>query len=285
MVIDLARLAGLPVEPLVEGLSFDARSVRRRRRVPWDDYCTLIERLEVAAGGAAALDALLEASYQRTVPRSFQPILRTVVDARRLYLFFWRVANPVMFTALDFELAQERSGWLRLGARNRPGARPCLCFHRGSVATIRGAPAQLGLPPAEVEVVRLDADGLDARVKPPASRTVWQRVPSFEAVRRAALQVAGIFARDARDAHVRRTRAEDGGDLAGRAEALGGRLDLTPRQARVLSHLIRGASNKEIAAELACAENTVEFHVTQLLRKAGVQSRTQLLAKLAAERA
>jgi DNA-binding NarL/FixJ family response regulator len=42
---------------------------------------------------------------------------------------------------------------------------------------------------------------------------------------------------------------------------------------------VRGKSNKEIARSLACAENTVELHVTQLLRRASASSRAELIAR------
>jgi DNA-binding NarL/FixJ family response regulator len=42
---------------------------------------------------------------------------------------------------------------------------------------------------------------------------------------------------------------------------------------------VQGLSNKEIAQRLDCAENTVELHVTQLLRKAGASSRTKVVAQ------
>jgi DNA-binding CsgD family transcriptional regulator len=54
---------------------------------------------------------------------------------------------------------------------------------------------------------------------------------------------------------------------------------LSPRQADVLPLLVLGAANKEIAQRLGTAENTVEFHVTALLRKAKVPSRAQLAAR------
>jgi DNA-binding NarL/FixJ family response regulator len=53
---------------------------------------------------------------------------------------------------------------------------------------------------------------------------------------------------------------------------------LTPRQAEVLSLIVAGRTNKEIAQALACADNTIELHVTRLLRKTGTASRTQLIA-------
>ncbi len=53
-------------------------------------------------------------------------------------------------------------------------------------------------------------------------------------------------------------------------------------QARVLERLAIGESNKQIAAALACAEVTIERHVTSLLRASGASSRTGLLARMLA---
>ncbi len=50
---------------------------------------------------------------------------------------------------------------------------------------------------------------------------------------------------------------------------------LTRQQARILELLCQGKLNKQIAWELAIAETTVKAHVTAIMRKLGVQSRTQ----------
>ena len=39
-----------------------------------------------------------------------------------------------------------------------------------------------------------------------------------------------------------------------------------------------GARNRAIAGQLAISENTVKFHVSNLLRKAGAASRSELVA-------
>lgn len=62
------------------------------------------------------------------------------------------------------------------------------------------------------------------------------------------------------------------------AAAASVRWELGRRQADVLALLLRGCSNKVIAATLDCAENTVEYHVTGLLRRSGVKSRAELIA-------
>ena len=48
---------------------------------------------------------------------------------------------------------------------------------------------------------------------------------------------------------------------------------------RVLTHVVRGDANKDIAAKLGLALRTVEVHVTALLRKCHVDSRARLVFK------
>jgi DNA-binding NarL/FixJ family response regulator len=50
---------------------------------------------------------------------------------------------------------------------------------------------------------------------------------------------------------------------------------LTPQQARILRLICDGKLNKQIAFDLSIAETTVKAHVTAIMRKLGVQSRTQ----------
>ncbi len=50
---------------------------------------------------------------------------------------------------------------------------------------------------------------------------------------------------------------------------------LTPQQARILQLICAGKLNKQIAFDLSIAETTVKAHVTAIMRKLGVYSRTQ----------
>ena len=50
---------------------------------------------------------------------------------------------------------------------------------------------------------------------------------------------------------------------------------LTPQQFRVLKYLADGMLNKQIAEKLDVSEGTVRAHVTAILRKLGVSTRTQ----------
>lgn len=64
-------------------------------------------------------------------------------------------------------------------------------------------------------------------------------------------------------------RSEADAELAARLA------QLTPQQFRVLLCLADGLLNKQIAAELGLAENTVKVHVTAILKKLACYSRTQ----------
>ncbi len=64
--------------------------------------------------------------------------------------------------------------------------------------------------------------------------------------------------------------------------------ELTPQQFRVLGMLCSGLLNKQVAYELDVSEATVKAHVTAILRKLGVATRTQAVlaaGRLALDRA
>jgi DNA-binding NarL/FixJ family response regulator len=55
---------------------------------------------------------------------------------------------------------------------------------------------------------------------------------------------------------------------------------LTPQQARVLGMIAEGLLNKQIAYELGVSEATIKAHVSAVLQKMNVDSRTQAVIKL-----
>jgi DNA-binding NarL/FixJ family response regulator len=67
----------------------------------------------------------------------------------------------------------------------------------------------------------------------------------------------------------------DAGTDAESAELMGRLSTLTPQQVRVLMMLSEGLLNKQIAYELSVSEATVKAHVSAILQKLGVESRTQ----------
>lgn len=73
------------------------------------------------------------------------------------------------------------------------------------------------------------------------------------------------------------TLEADGSD---RAEMLQRLAKLTPQQLRVLQMLKQGMLNKQIAYELQVGETTVKAHVSEILRKLNVYSRTQAVIEV-----
>lgn len=74
-----------------------------------------------------------------------------------------------------------------------------------------------------------------------------------------------------RDLIVDRNRPAQPGDN----ELQGGSCRLSPREKEVLLQVVEGRSNKLIARHLGMAEATVKVHLKSLLRKIGVDNRTQ----------
>ena len=75
-------------------------------------------------------------------------------------------------------------------------------------------------------------------------------------------------------ASARASRTISGGFLARDAKRAGPRL--TDRESEVLRLIARGYSNPQISTELMITRRTVESHVTTILNKLGLSSRTQL---------
>jgi DNA-binding NarL/FixJ family response regulator len=60
----------------------------------------------------------------------------------------------------------------------------------------------------------------------------------------------------------------------------GGSAALTPREKEVAVLVSRGLTNRQVASELSISEHTVANHISKVLNKLGLSSRSQLAAWL-----
>lgn len=270
--LDLAELAGVCSAPVFAGLPFDAASVRTRRSIDWDDFCVACERLEALCGGPEACQQLLATSYHLVLPelRAFAGALAGPATFARLMI---EGVSPLVYQGCAFSLRELGRDHVRVSLRLRPGARPSLTFFRATVGELRGLPRHLGLPPAIVSADVGPEHG-DYDVALPPSRSLASRTLS---VARQGVQLVLGLAPDGTKISLALGEPSVG-DATGRLEAAAEAWQLTARQREVLAPVVEGASNKEIAVMLDCAENTVELHITRILGKAKVPSRARLIA-------
>jgi DNA-binding CsgD family transcriptional regulator/tetratricopeptide (TPR) repeat protein len=95
------------------------------------------------------------------------------------------------------------------------------------------------------------------------------------------LQDLGAPRAAARVARMLRERGIRGVSVGPRVSTRENPAGLTKRELDVLSRLIEGLRNREIATQLFLSEKTVEHHVSAILRKLGVETRGQAVAEAA----
>ncbi len=145
-------------------------------------------------------------------------------------------------------------------------------YHAGLEAALEAIAAPAFIVRNNGSVAHANANG---RAAYDADRALTARRADFEAT---PLAVPG-----APDA-VLLVKSAPSDDLCARVANAARRWKLTHRQAEVLALMARGDANKLIAAKLGCSLRTVEIHVTGVLRKAGCETRTEVVARLLVRR-
>jgi DNA-binding NarL/FixJ family response regulator len=51
---------------------------------------------------------------------------------------------------------------------------------------------------------------------------------------------------------------------------------VSPLEQQILALMVEGRTNRDISAAVHLSQNTIKFHVRQILQKAGVANRTEL---------
>ncbi len=171
-MIDVATDAGIASEQLFEGLPFDAKSVRRLKRVAWSDYIMLCENVERLAG--SRLQDMLENGYHQVFPE-VRASIGALLDPKLLLKFLTTIANPMAFKPATHRFEDLGDRHVRVTVRLREGARPSETWFRGSIGALRGVPRYLDLPPAEVSA-QIGPDFGIYDITLPPNRTIFRRL-------------------------------------------------------------------------------------------------------------
>ena len=91
-------------------------------------------------------------------------------------------------------------------------------------------------------------------------------------------ELQGLIARARLDIGATVERADAATDAAPQTDGGALPFGLTPRELQVLALIAEGATNRQIGAALYMAEKTASVHVSRILSKLGVRSRTQAAA-------
>ena len=58
---------------------------------------------------------------------------------------------------------------------------------------------------------------------------------------------------------------------------------LSPLEKQIIRLVVAGRTNREVAAEIHLSQNTVKFHMRQILEKTGASNRTELAHQVTKE--
>lgn len=268
--VDVVARAGFSTRELFRGLSFDGFDLPSLLRVPWEEYCEVIDRAERLVGGPAAFGSVFARHFHETMPELASGAALSPSD---FYRFTNEVVMPVIVPTVELRVHAPARDRLRIEGATAAGLRTSGAYFSGGAGVMRGLTHHLGLAQADVTARVGEREvRYDVRLPPSSTRDVgaggetWQQLAAWFVLGTSSTGedvVAGLtFAKKEKPSP-----------------------KLTRRQSQVLEHVVRGRSNKEIAAKLACAENTVEFHLTALFRKFEVTSRAELIARVLRRRA
>ncbi len=276
-VLVTARLANIDDGLITRGLGCEASTMAAKRWIPWDAYCTMLERVEAACGGPEALEQLCA---QHVAFNEVRALAGAFLGPAQLYAFIFRVLDPFCFPCVRFGYGELGDGRLQIDIEVQPTVRGSMQLMRGTVGALRAVPTHLGLPLATVEA-DLGAHRTRYVVQAPASQTILARARrrTKSAIDSMTALLGEMASEQLRPAPAPARTAAGGPGAGEPLSDIRAIYGLSDRQFAVLQEIIAGCGNKEIGFRLGCAESTVELHVTALLRKVGVQSRAQLTAK------
>lgn len=271
---DTLRTASVPDTVYsAETLEVVRRARELREFVSWDAYLDLLEQAYAWCGSDERfIDAFT--NFDRAVPE-VRAFATPRVGVREFALFIFNSYDSASYPEVWHEARVLDDGRLDLEMRLPPHYRDGRVWFVGNIGALRSISRHLGLPLAHVEAEIGSHYGRFHISFPTEDRRM---TPGVAAESGDVAKLFNVLRDDLRLAVALRGETRDPAERVKESAAAWG---LTPQETRVLGCICRALANKEIAAELNCSPRTVEVHVTRILAKAGLDSRTQLVAYLA----
>jgi DNA-binding CsgD family transcriptional regulator len=270
-VYDTLRVAGVPEAALSEPVQQAAARARDAHEpVSWDLYLDLVEQGRAWYGTDERFLAACE-QFDAAVPE-VRAFATPNVRAQEFCRFIFASFDVAAFPDVKMDVRDQPDGSVELELWLPREYRDSTVWMLANVGALKTMTRHLGLPPIEIEAQYDGHHGLyKMRFPKEAEARQEQMTPAMAVVTELVATMRADFERVASAAP---SNAE-------RLQQLVRKWTLTARQEQVLACVCEGMSNKQIADRLQCAVRTVEIHVSDILRKANLESRSQLVASFA----
>ena len=264
------RRAGIPPEKVFQGIQLTEAELCSQPWISWKSFVEFSEKVEAELNTVGLADEFGRLAIEEwPFLSSLAGALVSPVQLLRTAFKMGNYAFPVLQASVNV-----RGDVIELFLQAPAEGQAPVAFYRQVASVWKYASTLLGLPPAEVT---LNITGYDCHllVKPPEVGTLKDRLErGIQGFSQQALgQLTSMMASPLEVDFPLESPLEE------RIKEIHDEWRLTERQSLVLSHVVQGKSNKQIAAELNCSERTVEVHVGQILRAQKVTNRGELIAR------
>ena len=271
IVYDTLRLGGVPdgafTAPVLAAVE---RARSSRELVAWDDFITMQDQARLWCGTDERYLAVV-ANFEFTAPE-YKSFADERVRAQVFCRFIFDAFDAAVFPEVRHEV-REPEGCIELELWLPPHFCDSTSWMLGNVGALPTLTRHLGMPAMKMVRARFDGHHGLYRMRFPKEAELRRGEATSEML--ALLELTRAMRVEVRKA-VRDAR--NSGSASDRINHLARSWSLTARQEEVLGCVCEGMSNKQIAGQLACAVRTIEIHVSDILRKADLDSRAQLVA-------
>jgi DNA-binding CsgD family transcriptional regulator len=275
-IYETLRLGGVPDSAYsAQVLATLERARSQQGFVPWSEFIAMQDQARAFCGNDERYLAAC-AKFEQTFPPEMLAFADERIRAQEFCRFVFAMFDAAYLPEMRHEVRELSEDRFELEIWLPAHLCDSSSWIVGNAGALPTMTRLLGLPPMELEARLESHHGLYRFQLPAEARgRTGLASPSM----RTFAQMASVAREDLSQAVQEVRSASPAGSRVSHFARTWG---LTARQTEVLERLSRGSSNKEIAASLDCAVRTVEIHVSEILRKAKVESRSALLAALIA---